>query len=127
MKPTGVVRPPEAYFVSQEVPLAPFHGRVRDIIAFLDRAAFDPMAFAGLVGERLAPAITAGAFVRFVHLLNAHLSLRVAEFDTLRDRAGFRIVHAFGRDEDGEPLALPPDARNDPTISLVEDIATFVR
>ncbi|UEM07270.1 TniQ family protein (plasmid) [Skermanella rosea] len=105
--------------VGADVPLAPFYGQVREIITFLDRAAFDPTAFASIVGKRLAPAITVGAFVRFVHLLNAYLSVRVAEFDALRDQAGFRIVRAFARNGDGEPLPLPPDARNDPAVSLV--------
>ncbi|PNQ95997.1 hypothetical protein C1S70_26205 (plasmid) [Azospirillum argentinense] len=105
--------------MAEGLPLAPFYGQVRTIITFLDRAAFDPLAFEGIVGTRMAPAFTVAAFVRFVFVLNAYLSVRVTEFDEFRDLAGFRIRQAFSRNEAGEPLPLPPEERNDPAISLV--------
>jgi hypothetical protein len=110
---------PKPMEVEAEVPLAPFYEQVRMIITFLDRAAFDQTAFADIVGKRLAPAFTAGTFVRFVYLLNGYLSVRVTDFDTMREQAEFRILRAYGKDEDGEPIPLPPDERNDPAISLV--------
>ncbi|QCO00042.1 hypothetical protein D3093_32770 (plasmid) [Azospirillum argentinense] len=110
---------PKPMEMADGLPLAAFHGQVRTIIRFLDRAAFDPRAFEGVVGTRMAPALTVAAFVRFVFLLNAYLSVRVTEFDELRDWAGFRIRRAFTRNEPGEPLPLPPEERNDPAISLV--------
>lgn len=110
---------PKPAEVAADLPLAPFYGQVRTIITFLDRAVFDPRAFAGIVGKRMAPALTAGTFVRFVFLLNAYLSVCVTEFDDLRDLAGFRIRRAFTRNEAGEPAPLPPEERNDPAISLV--------
>lgn len=110
---------PKPREVADGLPLAPFYGQVRTIITFLDRAAFDPQAFEGIVGKRMAPALTAAAFVRFVFLLNAYLSVRVTEFDEFRDLAGFRIRRAFSRNEAGEPVPLPAEERNDPAISLV--------
>ena len=105
--------------MAEGLPLAPFYGQVRIIITFLDRAAFDPRAFEGVVGKQMAPALTVAAFVRFVFLLNAYLSVRVTEFDEYRDLAGYRIRHAFSRNEAGEPMPLSPEERNDPAISLV--------
>lgn len=110
---------PKPMEMADGLPLAPFHGQVRTIITFLDRAAFDPRAIEGIVGTRMAPAFTVAVFLRFVFLLNAHLSVRITEFDELRDWAGFRIRRAFTRSEAGEPLLLPPEERNNPAISLV--------
>jgi TniQ len=110
---------PRSDEVAPGIPLAPIDEQLRTILGFLDRAAFDRTAFADLVGKRLAPAITVGAFVRFVHLLNAHLRIRIAGFDTMRDRAEFRIVHCFDRNEGGVPMPLPAAERNTPALSLL--------
>ncbi|MCR6630175.1 MAG: TniQ family protein [Magnetospirillum sp.] len=110
---------PKPMEMADSLPLVPFHGQVRTIIRFLDRAAFDPRAFEGIVGTRMAPAFTVTVFLRFVFLLNAYLSVQITEFDELRDWAGFRIRRTFTRNEAGEPLPLPPEEGNDPAISLV--------
>ncbi|NUB36193.1 TniQ family protein, partial [Azospirillum brasilense] len=110
---------PKPMEMADGLPLAAFHGQVRTIITFLDRAAFDPRAFEGIVGTRMAPAFTVTVFLRFVFLLNAYLSVRITEFDELRDWAGFRIRRSFTRNEAGEPMRLPPEERNNPAISLV--------
>ena len=110
---------PKPMEVADGLPLAPFYGQVRTIITFLDRAAFDPRAFEGIVGTRMAPALTVAAFLRFVFLLNAYLSVRITEFDEFRDLAGFRIRRVFTRNEAGDPIPLLPEERNDPAISLV--------
>ena len=58
-------------------------------------------------------------FIRFVYLLNSYISVRPESYDTLWNRAVFRLIRTFERDEKFRHMALSVESRNHIGISLV--------
>lgn len=115
------LHPPDPYprDVVAGVPLPAFYDRVRHIIGFLDRAAFDRSVFQEVVGTRLAPAYSVDVFLWFVHLLNSFLRVEIADIDTMRECCEFRILDAYDANADLRPVPLPAEERNGLAVSLV--------
>lgn len=101
------------------VPLPAFYDQVRQVIGFLDRAAFDRTLFQEAVGARLAPAYSVDVFVWFVYLLNSFLRVEVSDIDTMRECCEFRILDAYDANADLQPVPLPAEDRNGLAVSLV--------
>ena len=99
--------------------LPAFYDRLRAVIAFLDRAAFDRLAFVEFFGPRLATAFSVDVVLRFVYQLNTFFHVEVTDVSLMSERPEFRILRAFVRNEDDEPLPLPEEERNSLAVSLM--------
>jgi hypothetical protein len=98
---------------------AGFLQKVKEIISELDKSYTNSLCIGDDKEKISREPDKLCDFIRFVHLLNSFIFVRLESFDDLWNRAVFSIIRTFERDPKRRPVALPLDTRNHIGISEV--------